>query len=121
MPSPKNNRKGANNTNLNVGTLYNLPPNAPRKNKNNTNLNVGTLYNLPPNAPRKRSLLGRIGGAIKYGAGATLGGIAYVGQRSAQRGFNLTGFKTRTNPTFNKNTTQSNVNAAKGHREAFGN
>ena len=101
MPSPKNNRKGA----------------------NNTNLNVGTLYNFPPNAPRKRSLLGRIGGAIKYGAGATLGGIAYVGQRSAQRGFNLTGFKTRTNPTFNKNknTTQSNVNAAKGHREAFGN
>jgi hypothetical protein len=115
VPSPKNNRKGANNTNLNVGTLYNLPPNAPRKNKNNTN--------FPPNAPRKRSLLGRIGGAIKYGAGATLGGIAYVGQRSAQRGFNLTGFKTRTNPTFNKNknTTQSNVNAAKGHREAFGN
>ena len=93
MPSPKNNRKGAN--------------------------------QLPPNAPRKPSLLGRIGGAIKYGAGAALGGIAHVGQRSAQRGFNLTGFKTRTNPTYNKNknknTTQSNVNAAREHREPFGN
>jgi hypothetical protein len=67
MPSPKNNRKGA----------------------NNTNLNVGTLYNLPPNAPRRRSLLGRIGGLARSVGGAAVGAAAYLGRQSAQRGFNV--------------------------------
>jgi hypothetical protein len=34
-------------------------------------------------------LLGHIGGAIKYGAGAAVGGLAYLGRQSAQKGFNV--------------------------------
>lgn len=66
MPSPKNSRKGA----------------------NNTNLNVGTLYNLPPNAPQRRTLIGHIGGLARSVGGAAVGGLAYLVSQSAQRGFN---------------------------------
>ena len=66
---------------------------------------------------KKPGIFGHIRGAIKYGAGAAVGAAAYLGQRSAQRGF-----KKYNNPTFkNNNTTQSNVNAARQHRESFGN
>lgn len=63
-----------------------------------------------PKAPRQRTLLGRIGGAIKYGAGAAVGGLVYLGRQSAQRGLNVqiggknkppNGFKKYNNPVFN--------------------
>lgn len=53
------------------------------------NLNVGTLYNLPPNAPRRRNLLGHIGGLARSVGGAAVGGLAYLGRQSAQRGLNV--------------------------------
>jgi hypothetical protein len=55
-------------------------------------------------------LFGHIGGAIKYGAGAAVGGLAYLGRQSAQKGFNVQiggknkpppGFKKYNNPVFN--------------------
>ena len=74
---------------MNVGTLYNLPPNTHPKNNGRTS-----------NAPRRRSLLGHIGGAIKYGTGAALGGVAYLGRQSAQRGINVqVGGKNKKQPT----------------------